>query len=76
MKDKYVNIKDDAEVMEGVRKMSGLGDAIYEKGIEQGELKMLVSLVKNGLLNIRDASQTANMTEPEFMQLMEREGKR
>lgn len=56
--------------------MCGLGDSIYEKGIKQGELKTLVSLVKNGLLNISDASQTANMSEPEFLQLMEHEEKR
>ena len=76
---KYVNIKDDAEVMEGVSKMCGLGDTIYERGIEQGieqgGMKMLVSLVKDGLLTLSDACQKANMSEPEFIQLMEHEEK-
>lgn len=36
----------------------------------------LVSLVKDGLLNLGDASKRANMTEPEFMQFPEYEDKR
>ena len=59
--------------------MHGLGDTIYnngkeqgiEIGIEIGRMKELVLLVKNGLLNLGDASKRANMTEPEFLQLME-----
>ena len=53
------------------------GDTIYEKGIkqgiEQGGMEMLFSLVKEGLLNLSDASRKANISEPEFIQLMERE---
>ena len=49
--------------------MGGLGESIYM----QGTLDTLVSLVKDGLLNISDAAQTANMSEAEFIQLMERE---
>ena len=71
----YVDIKDDAEVMEGVDKMHGLGDAIYQKGkaegIAEGKMEMIVCFVKDGLLSISDASQRANMSEPEFMRLME-----
>ena len=65
--------------MEGVRKMCGLGDSIYEKGIEKGialgSLNTLVSLVKDGLLNLSDASRKANMSEADFLQLMEQEEK-
>lgn len=68
---KYVNIKDDAEVMKGMSKMCGLGDAIYDQGKEQGGMEMLISLVKEGLLNLDDAAQKANMSEAEFLQLME-----
>ena len=73
---KYVNIKDDAEVMEGVRKMSGLGETISKQNYEQGGLDMLISLVKEGLLNLREASRKANMTEADFSQLMNSEKKR
>ena len=68
---KYVNIKDDTEVMEGVRKMGGLGESIYM----QGTLDTLVSLVKAGLLKLSDAAQSANMSEADFSQLMKRKEK-
>ena len=59
--------------------MRGLGEAIYKQGIEQGyeqgKLKILVSLVKDGLLNLSDAARRANMSEEEFLQLMEGEEK-
>lgn len=59
--------------------MCGLGEAIYEQGIEQGielgSLNTLVSLVKDGLLTLSDASRRANMSEDDFLQLMEREEK-
>ena len=79
----YVDIKDDAEVMEGVDKMHGLGDAIYQKGkaegkaeglaegIAEGKMEMIVCFVKDGLLSISDASKRANMSEAEFMRLIE-----
>ena len=65
--------------MEGVDKMHGLGDAIYQKGkaegkaegIAEGKMEMLVCSVKEGLLSISDASQRANMSEAEFMRFME-----
>lgn len=57
--------------MEGVDKMHGLGDAIYQKGKAEGKMEMLVCSVKEGLLSISDASQRANMSEAEFMRFME-----
>ena len=51
--------------------MSGLGESIYK----QGCLDMLISLVKEGLLNLSDASRKANMSEADFLQLMEQEEK-
>lgn len=78
---KYVNIKEDAEVMEGVSKMCGLGESIYERGveegieqgIEQGSLNTLVSLVKDGLLKLSDAAVRANMSEVAFSELLKEE---
>ena len=59
--------------------MCGLGETIYEQGIEQGieqgSLNTLVSLVKDGLLTLSDASQRANMSETDFSQLLKCEEK-
>ena len=55
-----------AKEIGGVSKMGGLGDAIYK----QGCLDMLVSLVKEGLLNLGEASKRAEMTEDDFSQIM------
>lgn len=66
---KNVNIKDNVEVVESVRKMYGLGKILYK----QGSLNTLVSLVKDGLLSLSDASRKANMSEADFSQLMKHE---
>ena len=44
---------------------------VHDQGKEQGGMEMLISLVKEGLLNLDDAAQKANMSEAEFLQLME-----
>ena len=67
------NFKDDAAVTERVKNMRGLGETISKQNYEQGGLDMLISLVKEGLLNHREASQKANMTEADFSQLMNSE---
>lgn len=48
---------------------------VWEEKYNQGRMDMLVSLVKDGLLTISDASRTANMTEEEFTQYLKREEK-
>ena len=59
----------------GFISMCNLSEAIAEKymerGIEQGIIKNLVSLVKKGLLDVRDAAREANMKQEEFEALME-----
>ena len=51
---------DMCEAIEGIR-----NDA-KEEGIEEGILKTLIGLVKDGILTIADAAKRANMTVPEF----------
>ncbi|MCM1524855.1 MAG: hypothetical protein NC120_10405 [Ruminococcus sp.] len=48
------------EAIEGIR-----NDARAE-GIEEGVLKTLINLVKDGILTIADAAKRANMTVNEF----------
>ena len=72
---KYVNIKEDKEIMEGVEKMSGLGQAIYEDGMQAGMQDTLVELVKDGLLKIAEAAARAGITEAEFSKLLEEKKK-
>lgn len=43
---------------------------LREEGREEGVLNTLATLVKKGLLNIKDAAMQANMTEKEFIELM------
>ncbi len=42
-----------------------------EQGIEQGKFYVLVSLVKDGLLNLSEAARRANVSEAEFCRRME-----
>lgn len=64
---KYVNIKDDEEVLEGVRKMSGLGQTIYEEGleegIEKGIEKTLRLLIASGKISQSDAEEISKATK-------------
>ena len=48
------------EAIRGIR-----NDAIAE-GIEEGVLKTLIGLVKDGILTLSDAAKRADMTVPEF----------
>ena len=41
-------------------------EGIRNEGIEEGFLKALIGLVKDGILTIADAAKRANMTVPEF----------
>ncbi|MBR7085457.1 MAG: transposase, partial [Oscillospiraceae bacterium] len=51
---------DMCEAIEGIR-----NDAKAE-GVEEGFLKALIGLVKDGILTIADAAKRADMTVPEF----------
>lgn len=53
--------------------MTGLGDSIYQKGIQQGLNDALVSLVKDGLLQLSEAARRSNMSEEAFSALLEKD---
>lgn len=62
--------------MEGVDKMSGLGQSIYQKGVQTGKeigaIEKVISLVKKGLLQIADAAESVDMSEAEFSELLKK----
>ena len=57
--------------------MCNLGEAILERGIEQGmaqgEFKMLCLLVKRQMLNVKSAAECAGLSEEEFLKKMKSE---
>ena len=67
----FVDIKDDEEIMEGVKKMSGLGQSIYDNA----QLEMLLNLVKKGLLQIAEAAKEMNVSVEDFSKLLSEQNK-
>lgn len=67
---KYVDLDSNEAVMEGVNKMTGLGESLFSRGVQEGRqegrLEMLASLVRQNLLALADAAGQAGMTEEEF----------
>mgnify|MGYP006983567640 FL=1 len=59
--------------------MCNLSDAVEErgikKGIEQGKLEMLISLVRDHVLSTKDAANRAEISEEEFIKLIEEKEK-
>ena len=54
--------------------MTGLGQSIYDKAYAEACTKttvnLLLSLVKDGLLNLSEAAKRANMSEEQFSELL------
>lgn len=81
--EKQYEIKMENELGEELSLMCNLSDVVEEKarekgleqgieqGREQGKLEMLFSLVRDHILNTRDAAARAKMSEKKFIQLME-----
>lgn len=67
---KYIDIEYDEEIKEGVESMTGLGESIAIKNYNQGAVNTLINLVKDGLLELKEAAKRAKMTETEFSQLL------
>ena len=63
---KFVDIRNDEEVMKGVEKMTGLGDSIYKKG----QIELLIALVKDNMLQITEAAKRLGVSEAEFSKLL------
>ena len=90
----YVDISQNTEVLEGVSRMSGLGESIYIRGMEQGMqqgmqqgiqqgmqqgmqqglrqgvLRTMISLARDGLLDMKEAARRTEMSEEEFAALV------
>lgn len=58
--------------------MTVLGELLMqdgiEKGIEKGAIQTLGLLVKDGILNVKDAARRANLSEEIFVQKMKEAG--
>lgn len=58
------------ELEGGLVQMCNLSELIEEKGIEKGELQLLISLAKEGHLSVELAAQKAKKSVEEFEKLM------
>lgn len=69
------HIETTVELEGGLREMCNLSDLIeekgIEKGIEQGRLNTLISLVQDGLLPVEEAAKRSEMTVEDFKKLIE-----
>lgn len=65
---RHVDIRNNEEVMKGVKKMSGLGQSIYQEGV----IETLINLVKKGMLTIANAAKEAQMSEEAFSELLKK----
>ena len=58
--------------------MTRLGQMIWEDGVaagrEEGKESILIELIRDGLLTIKDAAIRLNITEEEVKKLLEKEG--
>lgn len=52
--------------------MCNISELVLEEGLQQGTIKTLIDLVKDGLLDIEIAAERANLTVEEFKVLMEK----
>ena len=81
-----MDIKDNENIKEGVKRMTGLGESIYIKaykegeetgraqGIFQGEASAMFKLVQKGMLTIEDGASELEMTPEEFKESMMKAG--
>ena len=69
--EKYVDISDDEDLKKEVTEMSGLGQTIYDRGMQQGIQQGLIqgmwSLVNKNAIGTKLAAQQCNMTEEAFL---------
>ena len=81
--EKEYEIKMENGLGEELSFMCNLSDAVeergiekgIEKGIEQGKLEMLISLVRDHVLSMKDAANRAEISEEEFIKLIEEKEK-
>lgn len=77
--EKEYEIKMENGLGEELSFMCNLSDAVEErgikKGIEQGKLEMLISLVRDHVLSTKDAANRAEISDEEFVKLIEKKEK-
>ena len=72
--EKYVDIKDNENIKEGVKRMTGLGESIYIKAYKEGEVSAMFKLVQKGMLTIEEGASELGMTPEEFKESMMKAG--
>ena len=70
MADKFLDVVDLERLKEEMT-MTKLGKMIWEDGIEAGRESMLLELIRDGLLTIKDAAIRLNVTDEEVKRLLE-----
>ena len=77
MADKFLDAVDLEKLKEEIA-MTRLGQMIWEDGVaagrEEGKESILIELIRDGLLTIKDAAIRLNITEEEVKKLLEKEG--
>ncbi len=70
----YVDFSKNEELKKEVKKMSGLGQRVLEEGIEegiiQGKIQMIISLLKDGYITKKMATEKLNITEEKLEELI------
>ena len=54
---KYVDIKGREDIEEGVRQMTGLGESIFLKGINKGQVEIVAKMINNGKITIKEGAE-------------------
>lgn len=70
MADKFLDIVDLEKLKEDMI-VTRLGQMIWEDGIEEGRVTMLLELIRDGLLTMTEAALRLNITEEEVKKLLE-----
>ena len=64
--EKYDNLRKGARSIVGGRILDYPAKTVFEQGISQGIIQTLASLVKDGILSVKEAAARGKMTEAEF----------
>lgn len=68
---KYENVKKRVKSVMGGKVLDYEAKAIRNEGIHKGRLEMLMVLVRDGLLSVKEAASRANLTEEAFQKSMQ-----
>ena len=68
---KYENVKKRMKSVMGGKVLDYETKTIRKEGIHKGRLEMLMDLVRDGLLSVKEAASRANLTEEAFQERMQ-----